>query len=36
MSDSTYRGTTPLPAYFDAFCDARIAEADAVSLCYAV
>ena len=36
MSDSTYRGTTPRPADFDAFWDARMAEADAVPLCYAV
>ena len=28
MSDSTYRGTTPRPADFDAFWDARMAEAD--------
>ena len=27
MSDSTYRGTTPRPADFDAFWDARMAEA---------
>ena len=36
MSDSTYRGTTPRPADFDAFWDARMSEADAVPLCYAV